>query len=706
LSPRCDFNYFGKKVSYLSLAILAALSTTVSAEENPASEQAVERILVQGDFRQQQLQKLPGSILVLSQQDISRHNAQHLDDLLQQAANVNFSAGASRGRFLQIRGIGERSEFVDSINPSVGVLIDGIDYSALGVSSLADVQQVEIFRGPEATRFGANAMAGMLNLTSNAPSFEGEGQLSSTLANYDSYQLSGAYSNAINQQWAFRVAADHQSSDGFIDNSFLNRDDTNNIDETSVRAALRYLATSDLTLDFIGHYRDINNGYDVFSLDRNRTTLSDKPGQDEQQSRALAIKADYQGLSWANVYTQLSGLTADTDYGFDEDWSYEGIHPDGYATTDRYLRQRDQWSLEQRFLGKDQANWVAGWYASGQQTELERQFWNWDLWQAAQFFSDFKRQNLALFGQWSTDLGDGWSLTSGARAERYDDEYSDSNGIAQQNDELMWGGKLSLSLALTDATSLYLLGSRGYKAGGVNGEALGKAQGSGSEDLADYLNSKANFSPETLWNAEFGVKASSADQQIVSRVALFAMWRDEMQVNSWVTRDQSFIGFIDNAASGRNHGLEVESRVQLTDSWTLFANAAWLDSEIRGFVTEKGVDKTGRDQAHAPKYQYSVNSEWLLTSDLSFNLGVQSKAAFYYSDSHDSRSEQMHLVNLRLQYQWNELQLALWSRNALDEDYGVRGFYFGNDPRDGYEPHTYEQLGEPRRIGVTASYQF
>ena len=81
------------RISYLSLAILAALSTTLNAEENPASEQAVERILVQGDFRQQQLQKLPGSILVLSQQDISRQNAQHLDDLLQQAANVNFSAG-------------------------------------------------------------------------------------------------------------------------------------------------------------------------------------------------------------------------------------------------------------------------------------------------------------------------------------------------------------------------------------------------------------------------------------------------------------------------------------------------------------------------------------------------------------------------------------------------------------------------------------
>ena len=45
-------------------------------------------------------------------------------------------------------------------------------------------------------------------------------------------------------------------------------------------------------------------------------------------------------------------------------------------------------------------------------------------------------------------------------------------------------------------------------------------------------------------------------------------------------------------------------------------------------------------------------------------------------------------------------------RNALDQDIGVRGFYFGNDPRDGYEPHVYEQFAEPRRFGVAASYQF
>ena len=81
--------------------------------------------------------------------------------MLNTAANVNFNTGASRGRFIQIRGVGLRSQFVDPVNPSVGLLIDGINYSGLGGSSLLfDTQQAEIYRGPQGTRFGADAMAG------------------------------------------------------------------------------------------------------------------------------------------------------------------------------------------------------------------------------------------------------------------------------------------------------------------------------------------------------------------------------------------------------------------------------------------------------------------------------------------------------------------------------------------------------------------
>ena len=187
------------------LAVAVGSSFAIQANE---AESSVERITVQGDFRQQSVQQLSGSIAVVSEQDVKRTSAQHLDDLLNQFANVNFTAGASRGRYIQVRGIGERSEFVDTINPSVGILIDGIDYSGLGITGISDIAQLEVFRGPEASRFGANALAGMLNLTSKGPTATAEGKVSTTLANYDSRQLAGQFSNSINSKLGYSLALD------------------------------------------------------------------------------------------------------------------------------------------------------------------------------------------------------------------------------------------------------------------------------------------------------------------------------------------------------------------------------------------------------------------------------------------------------------------------------------------------------------------
>ena len=46
----------------------------------------------------------------------------------------------------------------------------------------------------------------------------------------------------------------------------------------------------------------------------------------------------------------------------------------------------------------------------------------------------------------------------------------------------------------------------------------------------------------------------------------------------------------------------------------------------------------------------------------------------------------------------------MWGRNLTDEDVFVRGFFFGNDPRDGYTARSFTQLGEPSRVGLTARY--
>lgn len=684
-----------------------ALAFPALATTNPASDKTseIERIAIKGDFRQKSVQQLSGSLAVFSEQDAKRQSSQHLDDLLQQIGNVNFAAGASRGRYLQVRGIGERSEFVDTINPSVGLLVDGIDYSVLGLPSLMDLQQLEVFRGPEATRFGANAMAGMLNFVSQDPQFERETRLSATLANYHSSQLSLVHNDKISETVAYRFAAEHQASDGFIQNHYLGREDTNNIDETHLRGKVRVQATADLQLDILLNWHDVDNGYDAFSLDRNRVTLSDEPGQDQQEIKAGAMKASYTGWSIADSHTQLSVLDAKSDYGFDEDWSFQNIHPWAYSTVDQYLRDRQSSSLDQRWIAKD-GSWVSGYYISSQQTELTRNYTDNFSQTVSRFQSELKRQNVAWYGEFQHQLASDLTFTLGARAERYSDDYQDSNLIVQQGDDWMWGGKLSLDYQVAPQTLIYGLASRGYKVGGVNGEALAKALDPEFSDIAAQLQQRPTFGPEALWNTEFGVKAATAEQRLVSRVAAFYMWRDDMQVNSWINRGTKFIGYLANAGSGRNYGVEMENRLQINPALVLFANASVLQSEIRDFVNDKGVDMTGREQAHAPQQQFSLALEWLASDAITVHGGVQHKGAFYYSDSHQARADKMYLLNLKVSYQLDALELSVWSRNALDETYGVRGFYFGNDPRDEYTDHVYEQFGEPRRFGVTASYQF
>ncbi len=689
------------------VAVAVCSSFSVQAAE---TEAAVERITVQGDFRQQPVQQVSGSIAVVSEQDVRRTSAQHLDDVLNQLAGVNFSAGASRGRYIQIRGIGERSEFVDTINPSVGILIDGIDYSGLGISGISDLAQLEVFRGPEASRFGANALAGMLNLTSKGPTATAEAKFSATYANYDSYQLSGQFSNSINDQLAYSLALEQQNSDGFIKNAYLTRDDTNNIDEFTGRFKLRYQPSDTLSLQLVTHFVEQDNGYDAFSLDRNRTTLSDEPGQDQIRSKAVALQADYSGLPFATVLAQLSWLSADSDYGFDEDWGYVGIHEDEYSTTDRYLRARDQLTLDYRFISTPEgklgsSDWVFGLYAASKSFDLTRQFWNWDLWQADRFISALSRTNAAVYGELTTPLSSsGWSLVSGLRLERYDDDYSDSSGNAIKNHATMWGANVSLNYQLNPQALIYLLAARGYKAGGVNGDALAKA----ADDSLSELSAKASFKPETLYSAEFGVKGSALDQSLVARVAAFYMWRDDMQVKGWLNPDSGpqFAGFIDNAGSGRNYGIEMENRLQLHPQLALFLSASWIKTRLGHYVTLDGDNFSGREQAQAPRFQYSVATDWYITETLTFNLSLQGKDAFFFSDGHNARSSRYELLGARLSYQLTNWELALWTRNALDQDIGVRGFYFGNDPRDGYQPHVYEQFAEPRRFGISASYQF
>jgi outer membrane receptor protein involved in Fe transport len=388
-----------------------------------------------------------------------------------------------------------------------------------------------------------------------------------------------------------------------------------------------------------------------------------------------------------------------------------------YSSTDSYLRDRDETRLELRALsvpaGKllGAVSWVVGVYANWRDEELLREFYDFDLdIPDAQFFSDYRRSSLAGYGQLEIPLAARWALRIGGRVERFDADYSDSLGVESEPGDTLWGGEIAVDYQYSDNTFAYGLLSRGYKLGGVNGEALGRAvKNNFPAPVVDFLDQRLEYASETLINWEIGLKGQYIEDRLALRLALFYMDRSDMQVKGWYNEGPLFVSYIDNAASGSNWGAELEARYSLTAGVTLFANVGWLNTEIEDFEVLVGgqlVDKSGRDQAHAPAYQFNVGADFRFGAGFYGRVEVEGRDQFYFSDSHDQQSDSYQLLHARLGYRWQRLDLALWGRNLTDEDYQTRGFYFGNDPRKFYVDEAYYQYGEPRVYGVEAAYRF
>lgn len=693
-----------KRCYFAPLLLAAAIHPGSQATE-------LEEVIVSSNFRPVELQNLPTSISVVGADKIESLAATHIQEIMGLVPNVNYASGSSRARYFQIRGIGERSQFREPINPSVGFIIDGVDFSGIGgAATLLDIEQIEVLRGPQGTLYGANALAGLINVHSRAPVPEASFGLSGSVGEYGSRSVSLVAGGSLGSEaLSARLALQSNESDGYIENRHLQRDDTNNIDETTARLRLRWQANSELKLDLTLLHVDIDNGYDAFAFDSSRNTLSDEPGHDRQRSNAITVAAEKQSRSGFTFETRIALADNESEYGYDEDWSFVGIAPGWeYSSFDNYLRDRDTRSIELRLVSDEQgrlfggtSDWVIGLYRLEKDENLTRQY----TYQAADFHSRFDTSNSAVFAQLDTDLGGGWTLSTGLRLERWKAEYSDSDGVAVDPEEDLYGGKLALQKQIDDDHLAYLSMSRGYKAGGVN------------TDGTLPLQARA-FETETLWSYEAGLKSSFSDGRLQTRVALFFADRRDQQVRSsfLLPRDNGsteFIDYVANAAEGSNSGLELELEWRPTAQASMFANLAVLDTEFDRYFAPAtgadpdGLDLSGRDQAHAPNYQAAVGGRYEFAGGWFASANLEAKDGFYFSDRHSARAESYALLNARIGYAGDGWEVSLWGRNLNDTDVMVRGFgSFGNDPRKEYIVEDYIQLGEPRILGLSFDWQW
>jgi len=679
----------------------------------------IEEVTVYSTLSDRLLSDLTASVSIRDESDIFSRNAQHLDQLALSVPNLNFSGGASRGRFAQIRGIGDIEQFVDpKAYPSVGLVVDGIELNGLfGAGLLFDAKQVEVLRGPQGTRFGASALAGAIHIVSNDANANNN-YIESGYGRFDSRQFGGAFGGNISDNVSARISAQQYRSDGYIENEFLDRDNTGDFDEFLVRTKISWQVNDNQNLDIVAMLIDNDNGYDAFSLENTeQTTFSDEPGFDKQRVSAVGVTHHFELNDNSQIKSNISYLKAKTAYGFDQDWkdpSYctTNACPFGdFNSFDSFFRDREDLTLDIRFINN---SFVAGLYFQEIDTKLDRLATDDGF---IDFDSDYKTKRKAIYFAWSPQLSPSLNAHIGARGETFDDDYSDVNSISLESDDDLWSAEASLTFDINNQHQLYGLVSRGNKAGGVNTDAssnIGSIDAVPQAALIDRL----RFSSESLTNVELGLKSNIQSLGLTSSINLFYNKRNNPQFETFIFDPATFffIGYLDNADSAESSGLEWELSARLNERFTLNASAAYIDSSIKNYRAQdfEALDSSTfvfrdiseQDQPRAAKYQYSLSGEATINDQIQVVLQVEGRDDFGFAYYFNERSENVNLFHANIEYTLDNISFNIWARNILDKSYATQGLFFGNDPADSFVTELYTQLGEPRNFGLTARYSF
>src|SRR5262245_41734899 len=252
------------------LLVLAA--PCVRAADDAGDGSILDELIVTGTLRAQKLGEVPGSVTVLGEGTLKEAGVQQFEDVLGLVPNLNWAGGTSRPRYFQIRGVGEREQYEGAPNPSIGFLIDDIDFSGIGMpATLFDVKQIEVLRGPQGTQYGANALAGLIVVRGNEPDRDGGYSFEATGGDYHTRSLGFAATGPVavlNGAW--RVAVEKYKSNGFMRNAYLGRSDTMGRDELTARVKWHSEYGAATALDFTYLHADLDNGYDAWAIDNSR----------------------------------------------------------------------------------------------------------------------------------------------------------------------------------------------------------------------------------------------------------------------------------------------------------------------------------------------------------------------------------------------------------------------------------------------------
>jgi outer membrane receptor protein involved in Fe transport len=717
--------------------------TPPSPAADAADPATLEEIVVTATLRSAPAIDVPASVTVLDRQTLKDAGRANFEDVLGMIPNLNWAGDTSLPRYIQLRGIGELEQYQGAPNPSVGFLIDDIDFSGLGTAgTLYDIDQVDVLRGPQPTRYGANALAGLIYFKSAEPTDAPYGRVDLDGGDYGTNSEGAVISGPVESlDSGFRLAVQRHYSNGYYRDLYLNRDDTNRQDEYTYRAKWVLTPSDRLRIELTALEVDIDNGYDAFTIDNSRNTESDQQGVDSQHSTGVSIRAHYLAGDAIGFTAIAAYARSIIKYSYDGDWGNSALWAPVatvYQASEIQNRDRTTKTLELR-LGTESSRgfgWLTGFYLN----QLDESLTDLSLsdYQPLGLPPDpaddqdnnlidsgYRARNVALFGELDGDLAPGLRWSTGLRGERWSARYQGTTTYFLGTNtgytdapvtptsilsvtpaslspaDNLWGGHVSLTYKLDPGQSLYATLVRGYKAGGFNL----------SQDL---LPSQLSFTPETDVNAETGYKADLLGHRLTVNADVFYLHRHDAQIKtsfqSDPTNPDAFTYYTGNAASGRNYGLEGEVAWRAAERVTLGADLGLLQTHFEDFVQQGATGATvvpvSRELPDAPHWQAAVNATYRDPRGPFARVDATGMGGYYFDlPPNFTTSRPYGLLHGKVGWETARWSVYLSGRNLLNKRYPVRGFYFGDVPPN-FPNEVYLQLGDPRTWLASVSVNF
>jgi iron complex outermembrane receptor protein len=282
-----------------------------SAVINAAEQSALvlEEVIVTAQKRSQSLQEVPIAITAFSQVMMQNQNIFDVLDLQRSVPSLTIIKGynLANGVPVMIRGMGTLGA-QPAFEGSVGTYVDGVYRARPGMvlTSMLDIGQVEVLRGPQGTLFGKNTTAGAITLTSNEPEQEFGYSGEATLGDYDRQRFTGHVTGPLGESVLGRVAVLSDQRDGFT-KALFEHDDYGDMDTQAIKGSLVWAAHDDINLKLIADYSDSNEvccfGNPV-PLNREASLVRDP---------AVGLNDYYQQAAMANFNTGIDLMALDPD---------------------------------------------------------------------------------------------------------------------------------------------------------------------------------------------------------------------------------------------------------------------------------------------------------------------------------------------------------------------------------------------------------